>query len=507
MTPPAVRPLAEWPAGNRRIYEEFCQWLRDGGYSDSTIYLYGRAARLALGLLAKDFGFLDPEADPSAVLGAGPLGALRTGPSALLRAGLDRVRETIAARYDSKATCQTYFKGLAKLAEYFRIRCGWPTPEKQVNWDYYLDSLPGWLANDARAYIIHRQRNWLPEECYRATCTLLSHLTLSLRWMAAHTELTGIEDLTPTLWLDYVDTRLGAGIRPATLNRELRDMQHFLRFLAGEGRAICARMLRVEPLKAGDRPPRDLPLDQIRRLLRQVEAEVASAPAGHRRQALLDRAWCFLMLYGGLRSGEIRRLRLADLDTSASLSAGLENRRVRIEQSKGLKDRVVCLSAETVAAIRAYLEVRGPATGDHVFLYRHRPLSPTYCSKRLRTLGRLCGVRVTPHQLRASFATLMLNAGASVLTVQALLGHKHVDTTLRYARVYGRTVAADYQWVIGETEEIFGLRGIAAPPLPDSGYRRARRYGTSWPKDSCLVNSSRVGQAPSMGDVPPSHPV
>jgi site-specific recombinase XerD len=263
-----------------------------------------------------------------------------------------------------------------------------------------------------------------------------------------------------------VDARLGAGIRPTTLNRELRDMQHFLRFLAGEGRAICARMLRVEPLKAGDRPPRDLPLDQIRRLLRQVEAEVACASAAHHRQALLDRAWCLLMLYSGLRSGEIRRLRLADLDTSASLSAGLVDRRVRIEQSKGSKDRMVCLNVETVDALRAYLEVRGPATGDHVFLYRHRPLSPTYCGNRLRTLGARCGLHVTPHQLRASFATLLLNAGASVLTVQALLGHKHVDTTLRYARVYDQTVAADYVRAVCDTERhlrpVEGMTTLAA---------------------------------------------
>jgi integrase/recombinase XerD len=143
-----------------------------------------------------------------------------------------------------------------------------------------------------------------------------------------------------------------------------------------------------------------------------------------------------LMLYSGLRTGEIRRLCLSDLD--------LEAKKVRIEQSKGLADRMVCLSVETVAAIRAYLAVRGPGTADHVFLYRHRPLSPTYSGKRLHTLGARCGVRTTPHQLRASFATLLLNAGASVLTVQSLLGHKHVDTTMRYARVYDSTVAGDY---------------------------------------------------------------
>ena len=104
----------------------------------------------------------------------------------------------------------------------------------------------------------------------------------------------------------------------------------------------------------------------------------------------------------------------------------------------------MCLSQEAVSALSAYLAVRRPAAGDHIFIYRHWPLSCTYCGKRLHSLGGKCSVNITPHRLRASFATLLLNAGASVLTVQALLGHKHVDTTMQYARVYDSTVAADY---------------------------------------------------------------
>jgi len=203
-------------------------------------------------------------------------------------------------------------------------------------------------------------------------------------------------------------------------------------------------MFRVEPLRVGPRLPRDVQLDRLRRLLRQIEAEAASSDAGSHRQALLDRAWVLLMLHSGLRSGEVRRLRLSDLDLGA--------RWVRIEQAKGLKDRIVRLSMEAAEAIRTYLEVRGPAISDHAFLYRHRPLSSTYCGKRLRTLSEHSDVRTTPHRLRCSCATLLLNAGASVLTVQALLGHKHVDTTLRYARLYDSAVAADYERAMGRIE-------------------------------------------------------
>jgi hypothetical protein len=60
---------------------------------------------------------------------------------------------------------------------------------------------------------------------------------------------------------------------------------------------------------------------------------------------------------------------------------------------------------------------------------------------------------------------LLLNAGASVLTVQALLGHKRVDTTLRYARVYDSTVAADYARAVSRTERCLGLSdGLVVQP-------------------------------------------
>jgi integrase len=170
--------------------------------------------------------------------------------------------------------------------------------------------------------------------------------------MVAEHRLTGIEDLTPELWWDYVDYSLAAGIKPVTVNGELRDLDHFLHFLEDQGRAICQRMLRVESLAEGTHLPRDVPMDQLRRLPAEIEAEAAATNARNRRMGILDRAWFLLMLHSGLRTGEVRRLQKADLD--------LKGGRARIEQSKGPRDRVVYLSPATVAAIEAYLDVRGP---------------------------------------------------------------------------------------------------------------------------------------------------
>ncbi|MCL7455369.1 MAG: tyrosine-type recombinase/integrase, partial [Anaerolineae bacterium] len=436
--PNLYTPIHEWLSVNRNFYSQFRRWLRDGGYSDSTLTLYGTAARLALGWLDTAYWLIDPDAD------------------------LDRVREIIAAHYESEGTRSTYFKGLAKLAEYLRYRCHRPAVEKPINWGFFLDSLPQPLAQEVRTYIAHCQRAWLPEKRYPLTCTALSHLTLFLRWMARQEFLNSIGDLTPARWWEYVDTRLAAGISPVTLNGELRALQQFLRFLADQDRpdrerGVLTRMLRLASLKTNRSLPQDVPLDQLRLLLQAIEAEIASNHARHRRMGLLDRAWVFTMIHSGLRVGEVRRLRLSDLD--------LKGKKVRIEQSKGLKDRIVCLSTPAVEALRAYLQARGPATTDHVFLYRHLPLSSNYCNKRLGTYGKRCGVLVKPHQLRHTCATLLLNAGAPILTVQTILGHKFIDTTLGYARLYDGTVAADYYRAMAEIEGRFeGGERAGNPP-------------------------------------------
>jgi integrase len=219
--------------------------------------------------------------------------------------------------------------------------------------------------------------------------------------------------------------------------------------------------MRVELLDEGQPLPRDVPPEQLARLLDAIESEAHSPHSGARRAGRMDRAWFLLMLHSGLRTGEVRRLRLSHLD--------LKGRRVRVEQSKGLKDRVVCLGESTVEALRTYLEIRGPAAADHVFIYCHRPLSRTYCHDRLETYGRRCGVRVTPHQLRHSCATLLLNSGAPILTVQKILGHKFVDTTLRYARLYDGTVAAGYYRAMGQIEAQMEPREASPDSPPTAG--------------------------------------
>jgi integrase len=247
----------------------------------------------------------------------------------------------------------------------------------------------------------------------------------------------------------------------------------------------------VEPLDIGFRMPRDVPLNGLRKLQTAIQAQANLTHAGRRRVGRLDLAWFLLMLHCGLRTGEIRHLKLQDIDWDA--------RRLRIEQSKGLKDRHIYLDETILGVLRSYLALRGQAEAlpANVFVFRHAPLSRTYCFQRLETYGLRCGVKAAPHQLRHSCATLLLNAGAPVLSVQMILGHQRVDTTLGYARLYDGTVAADYYSAMNHVERQLALPEDKVKEPPSVGQlialTDALRNGSLNPAQTELVRALREG--------------
>jgi site-specific recombinase XerD len=436
---PAITPFAEWPSFNRGFHIAFYRWMKSGGYGPTTLSTYSVASRLALGYLDKPYWTIDPEAD------------------------LDQVRKYIEIRYDSISTRREYNKGLRKLAEYLRLRQDKAPQPRPVNWDYHLEALPDWLSYHVRDFVACKQKSYRPEERHRRLVENLSHICSTLRWMAQATTLSGIGDITPRLWFDFMDAKLAAGMHPNTINNRLFRLKALLHFLDEAGYPVCPRMLLLDMIKTGTRVPKDAPIEQLRCLLDEIENETEAEHAGRRRMGILDRAWVHLMLYSGLRTCEVRRVRLGDIDW--------DSRRIRIQQSKGLKDRLVFMNTVTVEALQGWLVVRGAAEyfSDHVFLYRHKPLSRRYCQVRLRTYAKRTGHHITPHQLRHSCATLLLNAGAPVVTVQTLLGHEKIDTTLSYARLYDGTVAADYYRAMNQVENLLRLPEDDPAPSPVPG--------------------------------------
>lgn len=239
---PIIKPYAQWLGANRGFYDAFRRWLKEAGYSPSALNIYSVAARLTFGLLDQAYWLLEPQTD------------------------LEAVRSYIDAYYDSAGTRTSYYKGLSKLAQYLALRNRQPPPHKPINWACYLAGLPDWLAEAVRAFISHQQRSWLPEDAHQSTVSALSHLTLSLRWLATQTDLTSPAAITPEVWFSYVDVRLAQGIKHSTLNGELGALGALLRYLHDTGVAVCPRMLHLKPFKRTKPLPRDVPPDQLRAL-------------------------------------------------------------------------------------------------------------------------------------------------------------------------------------------------------------------------------------------------
>ena len=141
------------------------------------------------------------------------------------------------------------------------------------------------------------------------------------------------------------------------------------------------------------------------------------------------RLMAFLLYSSGIRVGELVRLRVADLDPERHL--------IHVRRGKGGKDRYTLYSDAAVQAVERYLAFAGPGEWLFTGTRKDRPISARSVQKVIATAGRRAGIRrvVTPHTLRHSFATHLLEQGVDVRYIQELLGHASLATTQIYTQV------------------------------------------------------------------------
>ena len=125
-----------------------------------------------------------------------------------------------------------------------------------------------------------------------------------------------------------------------------------------------------------------------------------------------------------------------------------------VREGKNTRDRVVYLTPTLAEALQRYLPHRGPAEHDHLWIYDGRPLKAYQVCYRLQRWSEMCGVSVTPHRLRHTLATRLLNRGMSLKSLSKLLGHKYLSTTQRYARVYDATVQKQFEVAMANIEGV-----------------------------------------------------
>jgi integrase/recombinase XerD len=197
-----------------------------------------------------------------------------------------------------------------------------------------------------------------------------------------------------------------------------RLRQHFaaLRFLYGKTLGHPELVAFLSWPRDPDRLPTVLSAEQVDRLLKALE--------------LPKYRVFFTTVYAtGMRLGEACRLQTSDIDAARGV--------IHVRGGKGGKERLVMLSPRLLAILRAYWRQERP-TAPYVFTSRTgRPLSADVARKALKKACAKAkvGKKVTPHTLRHSFATSLLENGAELRVIQVLLGHASIRSTTRYARV------------------------------------------------------------------------
>ena len=249
-----------------------------------------------------------------------------------------------------------------------------------------------------------------------------------------------IEQITAATTSGYLAARAAAVTAPAasTLARMQSSVRGLHRFAVAEGIAPSDPSARLRPPKQAARLPKALTIDQVERLLNASGAPEGASGDDEALAGLRDRALLELLYATGARVSEAVRLDVDDL------VSGDESREVIRLRGKGDKERIVPLGSFARTALDAYftrarpiLATRGRATPRAFLGVRGVPLSRQSAwlvIQRAAEAAKL-GVAVSPHTLRHSFATHLLQGGADVRVVQELLGHASVATTQIYTLV------------------------------------------------------------------------
>ncbi len=215
----------------------------------------------------------------------------------------------------------------------------------------------------------------------------------------------------------------------SSVQRKLSALRTFYKFQVREGKTRAHPMTGIHGPKRDKYLPKFLDIDQTKKLL---ESPDLKAKDGLRDRAILE------MFYStGIRLSELTGMRPDDIDFLSEV--------IKI-RGKGKKERMVPVGSLALKALRDYLAVRR-GSGNTVFLNKAgKALSARGVQRILEKYRKLSGsaAGVSPHTLRHSFATHLLDRGANLRAVQELLGHKNLSTTQRYTHITAQRLKNAY---------------------------------------------------------------
>lgn len=225
-------------------------------------------------------------------------------------------------------------------------------------------------------------------------------------------------DLTDYLW-----QRKSQGMKAASLARYMASLRAFYRFLISEELIAKDPAALLQSPRKQERLPRYLTIEEVSRLITSVRG---NDPKSVRLRAMLE-----LLYAAGLRVSELVGMTLDQIDLNVGYVRAF---------GKGGKERIVPIGARARLAVQGYLDQRPetPASVKTIFVSnRKRAMSPVQFWRLIRKAARQAGIAkpVTPHTLRHSFASHLVQNGADLRAVQEMLGHASIATTQIYTHV------------------------------------------------------------------------
>lgn len=242
-----------------------------------------------------------------------------------------------------------------------------------------------------------------------------------------------IESCTKKDILAYISTI--NGLEVSTVNRHISSLKSFFNYLVDESIIKVSPMEEVSSLKKAKKLPKYLSISEVDKLLNIP----LNSEFDYRNKAMLE-----LMYATGLRVSELVSIEYSNID--------FENSIIRIN-GKGKKERIIPLGEVASYYLKVYLndyrsKLLKRNTYNQVFLNNHgKPITRQGFNYILENIRELTGIEkeITPHVLRHSFATHLLEGGADIRSIQEMLGHENISTTNIYTEVVNDVLRSNYE--------------------------------------------------------------
>jgi len=227
--------------------------------------------------------------------------------------------------------------------------------------------------------------------------------------------------------VDFIQQLRDETYSTASICRFISTIKSLCKYLLVENRISEDPSENLESPRRWERLPKAISLDEVKTFLQSGDGDTLTDPVLSRDAVMFE-----LLYSSGLRVSELISLRLEDI----SFDAGF----LRVT-GKGSKERIVPLHMRALAKVKQYVNLERPQilrkkSSPYLFITRRGgPMTRQRFWQTMKKLGRQTGLDISPHTLRHSFATHLLEGGADLRSLQKLLGHADISTTQIYTKV------------------------------------------------------------------------